>query len=259
MDPIIYKPGAYKSPGIYKGAGGIYKGRGVYNIGSNILPIGSFIYLNNFENFVDNTLEADVGPNFTAQTNYFKLENSNIFTGKNCLKLYNNSGSVIASTIEEVDLTQDIVTFETYFSNYSDRQVNYAITEVRFSHFQLECYPEYSKYRFGVDCDNYTLYNNAQFFTKAGSSYFHIPIPYNTPCHFAIVIDFSNNIAYLFGNGVLYVKCEKQDGFSKKDYIRYNCENYAVYVGNNFVSIRNGDMSNNLTSFNVPTQKYTLS
>lgn len=33
MEPIVYKPGAYKSPGIYKGAGGIYNGRGVYNGG----------------------------------------------------------------------------------------------------------------------------------------------------------------------------------------------------------------------------------
>lgn len=33
MDPTIYKPVAYKSPGIYKGAGGIYKGRGVYKDG----------------------------------------------------------------------------------------------------------------------------------------------------------------------------------------------------------------------------------
>lgn len=35
MEPIIYKPGAYKTPGVYKGAGGIYKGRGVYNDGSD--------------------------------------------------------------------------------------------------------------------------------------------------------------------------------------------------------------------------------
>lgn len=32
--PTIYKPGAYKTPSIYKSAGGIYKGRGVYNDGS---------------------------------------------------------------------------------------------------------------------------------------------------------------------------------------------------------------------------------
>lgn len=34
MEPSIYKPGAYKTPGVYKGAGGIYKGRGVYNDGA---------------------------------------------------------------------------------------------------------------------------------------------------------------------------------------------------------------------------------
>lgn len=34
MEPTIYKPGAYKSPGIYNGTGGIYKGRGVYNDGN---------------------------------------------------------------------------------------------------------------------------------------------------------------------------------------------------------------------------------
>lgn len=34
MEPTIYKPGAYKSPGIYNGAGGVYNGRGVYNDGA---------------------------------------------------------------------------------------------------------------------------------------------------------------------------------------------------------------------------------
>lgn len=34
MEPTIYKPGAYKTPGIYKGTGGIYKGRGVYKDGA---------------------------------------------------------------------------------------------------------------------------------------------------------------------------------------------------------------------------------
>ena len=34
MEPIIYKPGAYKTPSIYKGAGGVYNGNGVYNDGA---------------------------------------------------------------------------------------------------------------------------------------------------------------------------------------------------------------------------------
>ena len=33
MEPTIYKPGAYKTPGVYNGTGGIYNGRGVYEMG----------------------------------------------------------------------------------------------------------------------------------------------------------------------------------------------------------------------------------
>lgn len=45
MEPTIYKPIAYKSPGIYNGAGGIYKGRGVYNeVAGQFVEIGGDIY-----------------------------------------------------------------------------------------------------------------------------------------------------------------------------------------------------------------------
>jgi len=48
MEPTIYKPGAYKTPGIYKGMGGIYNGRGVYNDGAG----GDvFFYDTDFSNF----------------------------------------------------------------------------------------------------------------------------------------------------------------------------------------------------------------
>lgn len=48
MEPIIYKPGAYKSPGIYKGTGGIYNGRCVYNDGTGGYNVP---YYTKFENF----------------------------------------------------------------------------------------------------------------------------------------------------------------------------------------------------------------
>lgn len=47
MNPMIYKSGTYKSPCIYKGAGGIYKGCGVYNDGAvdiTEVEIGGRIY-----------------------------------------------------------------------------------------------------------------------------------------------------------------------------------------------------------------------
>lgn len=34
MEPTIYKPGAYKTPGVYKGTDSVYNGRGVYNDGA---------------------------------------------------------------------------------------------------------------------------------------------------------------------------------------------------------------------------------
>lgn len=51
MEPIIYKPGAYNTLGVYKGAGGIYKGNGIYNDGSlpeNYVILNGRIYENKF-------------------------------------------------------------------------------------------------------------------------------------------------------------------------------------------------------------------
>lgn len=45
MEPTICKPGAYKSTGVYNGAGGVYNGRGVYNDGAEeFVEIGGYKY-----------------------------------------------------------------------------------------------------------------------------------------------------------------------------------------------------------------------
>ena len=56
MEPTIYKPGAYKTPGIYKGAGGIYKGRGVYKDGAGQID-PNLIYEFNLSRFNLDTLK----------------------------------------------------------------------------------------------------------------------------------------------------------------------------------------------------------
>lgn len=56
MEPIIYKPGAYKYPGIYNGAGGIYKGSGVYNDGAGQID-PNLIYEFNLSRFDLDTLK----------------------------------------------------------------------------------------------------------------------------------------------------------------------------------------------------------
>ena len=87
MEPTIYKPGAYKSPGIYKGAGGIYKGRGVYNCGGDPVIPKDRIYETHFKNFSDNKDYPIIGnianyPNLSVvqqsvdgQTKNFLMEN----------------------------------------------------------------------------------------------------------------------------------------------------------------------------------------
>lgn len=59
MEPTIYKAGAYKTPGVYKGAGGIYKGRGVYKDGSG--GGERIIYYNTFRNFDGTTSVPEIG------------------------------------------------------------------------------------------------------------------------------------------------------------------------------------------------------
>lgn len=118
IEPTIYKPGAYNSPGIYKGAGGVYKGRGVYNDGAGggnyveigghkyfYIQIGSLLWIN--EDFI-----LDIGDNvlYNDDINYGRyyagysindinayLTNNNpgwrIPTLSDANDLYNNSGS----------------------------------------------------------------------------------------------------------------------------------------------------------------------
>ena len=70
MEPTIYKPGIYKTPGVNKGAGGIYKGRGLYNDGAGggtagleidgkiypVVQIGNLYWLAENLDFSDSTI-----------------------------------------------------------------------------------------------------------------------------------------------------------------------------------------------------------
>lgn len=56
MEPTIYKPSAYKSPGVYNGAGEIYKGSGVYKDGAGKID-PNLIYEFNLSRFDLDTLK----------------------------------------------------------------------------------------------------------------------------------------------------------------------------------------------------------
>lgn len=104
-ETTIYKPGAYKSPGIYKGAGGVYNGRGVYNDGAGafeVVEIGGKQYrvvkLPDGKKWIGENLDfiwAGLQINNYWQTTnpnawyYQNNENANGWNGKKCGLLYN--------------------------------------------------------------------------------------------------------------------------------------------------------------------------
>lgn len=104
MEPIIYKPGAYKSPGIYNGAGGIYKGRGVYNDGAGgdfveiggrkypFVKIGNKLWISENLDYIWSGLILGGSGNPTTPYCWY-LDNDEItngFNGRKCGLLYND-------------------------------------------------------------------------------------------------------------------------------------------------------------------------
>lgn len=77
MEPTIYKPGAYKSPGIYNGAGGVYNGNGVYNDGAG----NSKIWNMDIENLVLQSHTGDDGAKYTFSGSTF-TKSGDVLTGQ---------------------------------------------------------------------------------------------------------------------------------------------------------------------------------
>ena len=192
---------------------------------------GPFLFLNNFDNIVNGISYSEIGADIIADSNYFRLENSNVFNGEKCLKIYSGYSQKKAVTQEPVSFGYDKITFETYFSNYTSYYVNYAISQVVFLNVQLEVWPEYNKYRVGIACEDYELYNGTSLFTIAGAKYILLPINYSLPCHFAVVFDFTNSDIYIFGNGTLYIKAKlkSSEDVSCSEVYPLRCLNSLLY------------------------------
>lgn len=102
MEPTIYKPGAYKMPGVYKGAGGIYNGRSVYNEGAEeflefggksypVVTIGSLKWIAHNLDYTDENIVIGSSTSTTGnRANYFN-DDENIYgwNGRKYGLLYN--------------------------------------------------------------------------------------------------------------------------------------------------------------------------
>jgi len=220
-----------------------------------------FLVLNNFDNISDNISISKKGPDIELKNEVCNIENSNVFNNENCLKMTNyNSNINGCKSVKTIPILADkIYTLETYYSNYSGGYSSDAYTEIGISSLRFEASHFTNEYRIQIgykNSNNYILYNGANYFGRdSGAYYFTLPVSLSTPLHFAAVI--KDDYAYIFGNGVLYVKASIKRNDSN-DYIVFNREKYPAYIAVNFISIRIGDFSNNLQSFTVPTEKYKL-
>lgn len=224
---------------------------------------GPFLFLNNFDNIINDVSYSEIGPNLNIPPEILKTESSNVFAGLNCLKMYNYSSSITgAYTQNAITTNENILTIETYYSNYYSYYGSLAYTECVCGLIGFET-ENNDFYRIQVSkfgTVNYTTYNGTSYFAEDGvAKYFHIPIRPINSCHEAAVIDYENKTLYVFCNGTLYLKCTYSEQPNKVfNIIKFSRETYPVYTGINFIAIRKGDWSNNLESFTVPTQKYHL-
>lgn len=107
MEPTIYKPGAYNTPGIYNGAGGVYNGRGVYNDGAGefveiggryypIVTIGTQKWISENLDFKFSGLIVGGGFASTSEPRAWYYDNNDVLYGENGKKygLLYNQGAI---------------------------------------------------------------------------------------------------------------------------------------------------------------------
>lgn len=229
MEPTIYKPGAYKSPGVYNGAGGIYKGFGLYNDGTGGGGGGvddDFFLLTYFEN-EDNKPKCYKGECNTSFSNFQNLGVINTDWGNvpfsKCENNNNNNNALIFNTIDgiseylddggrvQVDIIYKLNSYQMYW-----------FVEWFFSQTLFQFESNLKKIDFVIRSNSYlnkVLYNGAvdsnydynigdtlgNYFTKAISK------AYDGYKYLSSIIDIQNKLISFFVNGEIFCKVELSD------------------------------------------------
>lgn len=135
MEPTIYKPGVYNTPGVYKGAGGIYKGRGggggeFVEIGGrkyNLVKIGNLLWIDeNLDWKLDGVI---IGGGFDSSTTphawyYDNNENEYSVNGRRTGLLYNKwAADLVNSSLPNGWRVPDIDDF--------DSLLNYTLSAIK--------------------------------------------------------------------------------------------------------------------------------
>jgi len=220
-----------------------------------------FLFLNNCDNLSTDGLliKSKVGPNLSGQVKCVSLVDSYAFTGSKAIRvddssILNNPYSAGTISYEQMDY----ITLETM---YSQMQVGiyggWQHVDLGISAFDYDSNDKCARFCiYGNNRLGYTLYNNAYVFGQDSSNiYIKTNTRYTNKVHCAIVIDVNELYAYGFADGVL--QCKVKLGtiiYNGSIYIK--SASYFSTFNVEFLSIRNGDFSNNLQSFTIPTNKY---
>lgn len=260
---MVIKPTVYNTRSVYDKAGkggSVYNGIGVYDMG--VKYNGPFIFLNNFDNVENDEIVSKLGANIYAPNGLSGSIVSSYFPGDNAYKVSGYYNSMLSQNIAD-ELNENIYTIEICVSSCVNSGNVSDIGTYEFR-LQLDSWGGQNRFRIFTPYygGNYSLFNGASYINSWGTSNIIFGIGTITGDdlkHFAAVIDINNKNATMFFNGVKKIECTLSEITKFRNIlIQRQDANYTNEFNNEFICIRKGDFSNNLASFTVPVQKYSL-
>ena len=231
MEPIIYKPGAYKTPGVYK-TPGIYKGTGVYKYGES-------------GNFPENLIALFYGDYDPAIDNYvLRAFNDKI------IESIRNTGKAnyISSSLIENTPIGNIPVFKSYNTNGEWNICAITKNNIKVSNFTIDFWIKYNN-AWGERCQvgqyDYIIegvyhwfvtgpYSNRGFYYNGGVSGRNFDSGFKQPYddtyhHLEFDVDITNHLLSFYFDG------EKKNEITLADYISQVTKNDVfsdIYVLN---------------------------
>lgn len=251
MEPTIYKPGAYKSPGIYNGSCGIYKGRGVYNEGK--VPI-DFLYITYFKNLDTNTLKDY--PLKGNETHFINSEGGyNYPNVEKVTDVIYNYAVKFSSTVDSFKLMKFFENVGGVFSiemlyKYSNDYCDFGLISTpnvgSSVNDAIGCgYTDQGNTIYINKSYSYNLFNGTSYLSVGQRRNFRVPLSLNIGDWFlfSFILNFDEKKCTLYINGVRYIEITSTaNDFFNDVYYLASLKNQSFMTQ---LCVRNGDLSTN--------------
>lgn len=265
MKPIIYKTGAYNTPGIYKGAGGIYKGAGVYNYGTGGGNLKNCFFLTYFDNYdeITNYDTPIIGEqwSFNLPGQNYNKTTINIFGGCPAIKnTYKNSTQQYIYNIPYPDEISFISSEMFLLCEGNESGGNGSALSMDCTFFG--CAPRGNVDSFGIfgpymtnPQSDTTLYNGT---TNPESSFTRFGINVRHKISFlSATFDIQNKVQRFYCDGVLMMEKRNMNFSSWKPQIALMQTSSNLSMTATGIAYFNYDKSeNNGMTYPIPTQRY---